>query len=322
MTQESNSAMSWTEYLEFDKHGVPTDTIRNWFKVADNDPFLKTLGFCTRGLYFVEKPEQYHITDGIIPEVDPRKISTTGLREYLKSSYQFRTFSAYRHDCILSNIAGERAFDPIKDYLEGLQWDGISRFATALPGAEGTAYDYELARKVFVVSVKRVLNPGRNLRRLPIFHSDNEDSMCRWISLMGCGYTKYFSCYGKGVAKDASRSWIAVFDLSKYRTFKQIMDFWGYANTPLDVSNKRYCEYRGRGWDVWAITSNPQLLEKDPGSGRRFSIKIPAGIDFDKYTPEYIDQIWAEAVHEFHNGYNDMLYIEDLKKPGGKLGLL
>ena len=322
MTHELNGEVSWTEGLEVNKHGVPKDTIGNWLTVAGNDPFLGTLGFCTRGEYFVEGPEQYQLAEGPMPEVDPDRISIPGLRQYLKSEYRFSAFPAYRRSCILSEMVSERAFDPVKDYLEGLHWDGVSRLSTALPGSGGTAYDYELARKIFVVSANRVLNPGRYLQRLPIFHSDNEDSMRRWISLIGRGYTQYFSKYGKAVVKDASRSWIAVFDLSKYRTFDHVIDFWWFAKSREDYSQGRDRECHYRNWDVWAITSRPQLLEEDPGSGRRFSIKLPAEIDFDKYTPGYIDQLWAEAVHEEKEGYNDMLYIEDLKKPGGKLGYL
>lgn len=322
MMHEANTTPSWVHELDTDRHGVPKNTLSNLGIVFRNDPFLKTLGFSTRGRYFVEKPESYHISDGLMLEVDESRISTTTLRQYLQSTYKFRTFSGDRRRAVLSEIAAERAFDPVEDYLNNLQWDGIPRLASALPGAEGTEYDYELARKIFVVSVKRVLNPGCNLRRLPIFHSDNEDSMHRWLSLLGRGYTQYFSSYGKGVVKDASRGWIAVFDISKYKSFSHVIDFWGFANRHVDLSCGRYQESLYRNWDVWAITTHPELLEEDSSRGRRFSIKLPAGIDFDKYTPGYIDQIWAEAVHEFHNGYNDMLYIEDLKQPGGKLGIL
>ena len=146
--------------------------------------------------------------------------------------------------------------------------------------------------------------------------------MHRWLSLLGRGYTQYFSSYGKDVVKDASRGWIAVFDISKYKSFSQVIDFWGFANRHVDLSRGRYQESLYRNWDVWAITARPELLEEDASRGRRFSIKLPANIDFDKYTSGYINQLWAEAVHEFRNGYNDMLYIEDLKKPGGKLGYL
>ncbi|WP_298488973.1 VapE domain-containing protein [uncultured Rothia sp.] len=322
MMHEATTTPLWVRELETDTRGVPKNTLSNLDIISRNDPFLKTLGFCTRGRHFVEKPGKYHITDGPIPEVDEQKISTTALRQYLKGTYKFSTFSGDRRQAILSEIAVERAFDPVSDYLTSLRWDGISRLATALPGSEGTEYDYELARKIFVISVRRVFDPGWNLRRLPIFHSDNAETMRRWLSLLGRGYTQYFSSYGEGVAKDASRGWIAVFDISKCKSFDQVIDFWRFANRHVDFSRGRYRESLYRNWDVWAITSRPELLEEEYSPGRRFSIKIPSDIDFDKYTPGYIDQLWAEAVHELHNGYNDLLYIEDLKNTGGKLGYL
>jgi hypothetical protein len=95
-----------------------------------------------------------------------------------------------------------------------------------------------------------------------------------------------------------------------------------YLQTLLEEDKQGVPKNTIYNWDVWVITPRPKLLEQDYGRGRRFSIELPAKIDFDKYTPECIDQLWAEAVHEFREGYDDMLYIEDLKKPGGKLGYL
>lgn len=64
MMHEANTTPSLAHELDIDQHGVPKNTLSNLGIVFRNDPFLKTLGFCTRGMYFVEKPESYHISDG------------------------------------------------------------------------------------------------------------------------------------------------------------------------------------------------------------------------------------------------------------------
>lgn len=310
----------WEENLTRDKKGVVEDTIQNWMRLFFNHPKLTAIRYNKRGLISVKYPEGYRIEDG--PLAPLNEYDESLIRNLSERDYNFKRVTKTRMNQMVRAAAVARSFDPVVDYLESLEWDGNSRLATALPGSEGTRYDYELARKVFVVAANRALNAGSKVDRLPVFHCQDEDALHVWLSQIGKGFTGFFYSYGKGVVKEASRYWLAVFDISKYRNFDKILDFWYFAQRPEDIFYGRFSNFLPRNWDTWAITSRPELFEKERSKGRRFLIEIPADSDFSKYTPEYIDQVWAEAVHEAKKGYPTLLYIEDLKNPGGALGYL
>jgi predicted P-loop ATPase len=54
-------------------------------------------------------------------------------------------------------------FDPVRDYLDGLRWDGVSRVDRWLIdycGAEDTPLNRAFGRKVLMAGVRRVRQPG------------------------------------------------------------------------------------------------------------------------------------------------------------------
>ena len=51
-------------------------------------------------------------------------------------------------------------FDPVQDYLNGLEWDGTPRLETCLPGVEDSEYTRMASRKALVGAVARALSPG------------------------------------------------------------------------------------------------------------------------------------------------------------------
>jgi hypothetical protein len=54
-------------------------------------------------------------------------------------------------------------FDPVRDYLDGLRWDGVKRLDCWLVrycGAEDTPLNRAIGRKMLVAAVRRVREPG------------------------------------------------------------------------------------------------------------------------------------------------------------------
>ncbi|MEY8838918.1 VapE domain-containing protein, partial [Cribrihabitans sp. XS_ASV171] len=60
-------------------------------------------------------------------------------------------------------VCRDRSFDPLKDYLDGLEWDGTPRLASWLTtycGAEATAYTSEAGKRWCISAVARGFKPG------------------------------------------------------------------------------------------------------------------------------------------------------------------
>jgi hypothetical protein len=67
--------------------------------------------------------------------------------------------------------AQERAFHPVRDYLQALQWDGTARVGAWLCtylGAEGTEYHRGIGKNFLVAMVARVFKPGCKADYMPI----------------------------------------------------------------------------------------------------------------------------------------------------------
>ena len=63
----------------------------------------------------------------------------------------------------IQKVCRERAFDPLVDYLTGLEWDGTPRLGqwlTAYCGAEASAYASEVGTRWCVSAVARAFKPG------------------------------------------------------------------------------------------------------------------------------------------------------------------
>ena len=71
-------------------------------------------------------------------------------------------------------VAAERAYHPVRDYLEGLpEWDGIPRVDTLLVdyfGAADNSYTRAVSRKSMAAAIARVYRPGTKFDSVPILN--------------------------------------------------------------------------------------------------------------------------------------------------------
>ena len=76
----------------------------------------------------------------------------------------YGTFSARNYDIAVTKVADDRAYHPIREFIESLpEWDKIPRVDTLLVdylGAADTAYVRAVTRKTLCAAISRVLRPG------------------------------------------------------------------------------------------------------------------------------------------------------------------
>ena len=84
------------------------------------------------------------------------------IRAILAKKYNFTCSKGDIDDAVI-NEAMKKSYHPIKQYIEGLKWDGIERldfWMIELCGAEDNAYIRAVSRKLLIACCARIYDPG------------------------------------------------------------------------------------------------------------------------------------------------------------------
>lgn len=157
-TQTSMTVEAVRGSLDSTDNGTVKNSIRNCLTVFQNDPKL-------------EGAIRYNILTERIDIVKPLWWSkpTTTLNDtdlnylmlYLEDQYTLT--SEKKIQKAISIVADCNKYHPIRDYLNGLEWDGTERIRCALPhflGAEESEFTYECLRLFMLCAISRVFKPG------------------------------------------------------------------------------------------------------------------------------------------------------------------
>lgn len=156
--EEEFSEDDWQTALELDKQGKVKETLDNIVLILRNDNELKHIAFnCHRdgidakgGLPWEQVKCGWNDSDN------------ASLKVYLSNKYGVYAPTKTK-DAVLA-VATERAYHPIKEYLDNLpKWDGVTRVENLLIdyfGADDNTYTKAVIRKTMVAAVARIYHPG------------------------------------------------------------------------------------------------------------------------------------------------------------------
>jgi predicted P-loop ATPase len=162
------SDADWQKALELDKQGRVKDTLDNLVLILRHDEALQNIAFnCHRdgidakgGLPWDQLKDGWNDSDN------------AALKVYLSNNYGVYSPTKTK-DAVLA-VAAEKAYHPIKEYLETLpEWDNIARVETLFIdyfGAADTSYTRAVSRKSMVAAVARIYHPGTKFDSVPILN--------------------------------------------------------------------------------------------------------------------------------------------------------
>lgn len=240
------------------------------------------------------------------------------LRHYVETNYKI--LSSGKVADALAVVLEKHKYHPVREYLDGLWWDGVPRIDTLFIdylGAEDCLYTRKVTRKMLAAAVARVYDPGCKF-----------DYMATMIGPQGLGKS--------ALIKRLARSWHSdsFTTVQGKEAYEQLTGAWIIEVAELTATRKAEVEavkhFISKQEDAYRVaygkrishfprqcvffgTTNDQECLRDKTGNRRFwpvdvGITKPARsiwTDLDDYE---IGQIWAEAAEVWRTG--EPLFLE------------
>lgn len=310
---DTDESVDWMSDLEVDGRGNYLSSANNLNMIFSNDIRLK--GKLKLNLF----DNKNYITATMpwrrIDKPEPiSNVDYSGIRNYIESIYGIT--GTLKIDDALNLEFYKQSFHPIRDYLKSLEWDGIKRIDTLLIdlfGAPDNIYTRETIRKQLVASVARVYTPGVKYDMVLVLCGKEQ----------GTGKSTFIDWLGKGWASDSFMGWTGKESMEQLHGvwLMEIAELSGFKKADLEsikhYITKREDQFRpayGRTSETyprqtvfWGTTNTKDFLRDS--QNRRFNpidvhdIKV---VDNPRMLEvfndgEYLNQIWAEAVHLYKN---------------------
>lgn len=295
--------LSWLCMLTKDGNGRYEKTINNAVLILENDPLLKgkivTDEFASCGMVLGRLPWDKREEKRRWKDVDD-----AGFYRYLEMFYGIT--GREKLDNALLIVSAQNRINDVKEYLQGLTWDGTKRVDTLLSvylGAEDTPYTRAVMRKSLCAAVGRAVVGAVKYDYMPIFTGPQGIGKSTFLSILGKNWfsDSLTTFEGKEAAELIQGTWInEIGELSAF-TKQETQVIKQFLSKTDDIYRAAY----GRRTDryprrcVFFGTSNDNEFLKDSTGNRRFW-PIDVGIHPPKKSvwndlPQEIDQVWAEA---------------------------
>lgn len=169
----------WQGDLEYSKNGKLKDTIENFKLIISNE----------LNVTYDEFSQQLLIDNRPYKNQDDNRIFALIEKKY-------GVYSPAKTQIALDVASQENAFHPMKEYFEGLIWDGKPRLERLLIDyfkAEDNIYTREAIKLTLVGGVKRIYEPGCELQTILVLRGEQRIGKSYLFRLLTPVCDKYFS---------------------------------------------------------------------------------------------------------------------------------
>lgn len=302
---------SWKSQLEIDQKGEIKNSIMNYIIYLTESPKYK-------GRFrYNDFTKQKEFDGKEFTDFDLNVLYNDIERDLALSSHT-------KVDSALMEVFYKNKYNPIKDYLNNVEWDGVIRVEQLfidLLEADDTELNRYMTKVWFVAAVKRIFEPGCKFDNMIVLQGEQgigKSSICDLISLNFSNNISLNEIGNKDLINKLNRTWIAVVDELDSFNKKEMTNIKTFISNTRDTARLafsknaetylRHCVFIGSTNDTTFLRDNTSLVE------RRFWVikcnkKKKDGKVFDVLTNEYINQLWAEAVYYYRDNPNMYLDI-------------
>ena len=324
--EEDDGAWRRPPLMEIDTQGKPIKSMKNLRTLLEHDPQLK--GKLRLNLFSGRID-----TAGTMPWRRPGTSATWNdddaaqLRIYLEPF-----FGKLAKNDILDAVAAtasDQAYHPVRDYLNGLKWDGKARLDTLLIdylGAADTAYTRAVTRKAFTAAVARVMTPGCKYDTMLVLVGGQGRHKSTLLARMGGEwFSDSLRTFGdKDAMETIQGTWIdevAEMQAMAKAEVDAVKMFLSKTNDYYRAAYGRYTADRPRQCVFFGTTNSKECLTDTTGSRRFWVVDIDQQGRCKNVFRDMAgerDQIWAEAVAYWRIG--ESLYLSpELEREARKI---
>lgn len=319
---DEENPSDWVKKLDINhKTGAVELSLKNLLLIIQNDPALKGVAaynLLKCGPVMLKRAPWDDRKDPIPEGGEPWMDSdNAGLRWYMETKWGLVGKDKIQDALDLART--KNAFDPVKDYLLGLQWDGVERLDTMFVrwmGAEDNKYVRAVTRKWMCGAVARTMQPGCKFDNMLVLVGEQGTGKSNFGAIISRGW--YTNSLGKmDASKDSYERLFGVWivEVAELASTKkaEIEDVKNFVTKQEDQFRKAFGHEQGiyRRRCVFYGNTNDYEFLRDRTGNRRF---WPIGVkDVDRGQliglAENRDQIWAEAVVRWKEG--ETLWLDD-----------
>ena len=293
----------WQNALELDKQGKVKATLTNIATIIRYDPNLQNIVF-----------NEFKGTLDVIGSLPWQQVKPgwsdadmANAKLYFERVYGIWSPTKFK-DALLAVVSAERTYHPVKDYLDGLAWDGVPRLDTLLidyMGAEDTPYVRAVTRKTLCAAVARIYEPGIKF-----------DSMLVVNGPQGMGKSTFYAILGKDWFSDS----LSIADMRDKTAAEKLQGYWileiAEMNGIKKVDVETVKSFLSRTDDKFrqaygtVVESHPRtniivgssnsdngFLRDITGNRRFWPVDVTGLGKHHPWELTEVDQVWAEALN-------------------------
>jgi hypothetical protein len=234
------------------------------------------------------------------------------LRIKIEKAFRFDPGTKHVLDAMIQ-LAIENKFDPVRDYLDALAWDGeprLERWLATYLGAEDTDLNRAFGRTALIAAVRRVRHPGCKFDPIIVLEGPMGTQKSKTIETLAG--TENFSDQTILGARDREQqellAGVWLFEIAELSNIRktEVEHIKAFASRTHDRARPAYGHTRvdqPRRCVLFATTNDDQYLK---AADRRFWPVRTATIDIEALKRDR-DQLWAEAAQRDREGTSIVL---------------
>lgn len=316
--------------LMTDSKGRMLQTADNAIRAIENDPAL-------HGKFWYDTMAYTRMVTGPLPW-DERRASRpladedyTGLVAFLEHGYGLT--SMQKIISAAQFVCSRHERNPVTEWLDSLAWDGQYRIGTMLRvlGVADDEYSRAVERLFMLGAVSRAYEPGCKFDYVPILVGPQGIGKSRYVALLAhkaMWYSDNFNTIDGDVAVEKIRGlWIAeLAELLATKRAREVEAIKSFITSTKDVIRPKYARetvQRARVCVFIGTTNDADFLTDSTGNRRFLPIECKAERCnpwlFSQEAEEYVEQMWAEAVHVFKAEHPTLVLPESLMARAAEL---